>query len=122
MMETRLRHISDALAQSAVDSYNRRPTLVYLTGITDNIVRLVYNELLIGAVNKTNDHKLAKNITKVALFAYWRGTGASLDHERLRNIENETLFHQATIATHATLKKMIKQTNYNRLLGLAMSR
>lgn len=113
-METRLRSIANALAESAIDSYNRRATFIYLSGIVENTVRLVYDELLIGVRNKTDVWKLAKNVTKIAVFAYRRATGTHSSYVD-SSIESETLFQRAALATHATLKKMIKQTNYQRL-------
>ncbi len=117
-MDTRLRNIANALAETAIDSYNRRGTFMYLAGIVDNTVRVVYNELLIGVHNKTSEFKLAENIAKVAILAYHRATGVA-DTYKCQNIESETLFKRSALATHATLQKMIKQTNFQRRLQLA---
>lgn len=116
-MDTRLRNIANALAETAIDSYNRRGTFMYLAGIVDNTVRVVYNELLIGVHNKTSEFKLAENVAKVAILAYHKATGA--DTNKYQNIESETLFKRSALATHATLQRMIKQTNFQRRLRLA---
>lgn len=117
-MEARLTNISKTLAQSAIDAYNGRATFVYVTGTSESAIRVVYNELVIGAKAKTDEFKLAKNVTKVALIAYWRSTKYFIDEHKLNNLENDTLFRRAVLATHATLRKMIRTTNYQRRLGI----
>ena len=114
-MEIKLRNIANALAQSAIDAYNGRATFVYLSGIVENTVRLVYNELLIGVNNKNDEWKISRDVTRVALIAYWKTTGVNY-MTSLQNLENETLFSRGVLATHATLKKMMKETNYQRRL------
>ena len=122
-MEQRLLNISKALAQSAIDGYNHHATYMYATanGVGD-VTRAVYNELVIGAKAKSKVWKLSKNVTKVALIAYWRSLSYSRANEaKILNVENDTLFSRANMAVHATLKKMIRETNYQRRLAQAMS-
>jgi len=118
-METRLLSISKALAQSAIDGYNSRATYMYLIS-ADNAAKRVYTELLIGAKYKTTQFRLAKNIARVALIVYWESTSLIIDefklNKKMRDIENDSLFRRAVLATNATLKRMIKETNYQRRL------
>jgi len=115
-MEPRLFNISKALAQSAIDAYNTRATFMY-TGTVDGVTRQVYNELLIGTRAKSDEFKLAKNITRVALVAHWaQSLGKPFDEFTRNIVEDGTFFKRAVLATHATLRKMIKETNYQRKL------
>ena len=114
-MEKRLQAIASTLAQSAIDAYSARATFMYLSGIIEPTVRLVYDELLIGAKTKADEHRLAKNVAKVAILSYWRMTGTA-DTLRIQSLDNEddTCFRRAMLATLASLKRMINTTNYQR--------
>lgn len=114
-MDARLYSISKALAQAAIDAYNSRPVFLYHSS-TDSAVRCVYGELIIGAKCKTAEWRLAKNVTRVALIAYWQSTTAYIDHYKLQNIETDSLFRRAVFAVNASLRKMIRETNYQRRL------
>ncbi len=112
-MHPQLRNIANTLAQSAIDAYNARATFSYLAGIVEPTIRLVYDELLIGAKAKTSQFRLAKNIARIAVISYFRMTGTG-NTSHLQNLEDSTCFQRATMATHASLKKMINVTNYQR--------
>jgi hypothetical protein len=114
-METRLNYISKALAEIAINSFNSRATFVKLiTGELDIVVSRVYDELLLGVKNKISEFKLAKNITKIALLAYWQSINKCIDTVEMSNLEFGSVFQRTVLATHATLKKMIKRTNEQR--------
>ena len=117
-MEHRLLSISRAIAQSAIAAYVGRAAFTYQV---DSAVPRVYEELVIGAKCKSSTYKLARTLTKAAICAYWKNTQAYVDHIRLANMENEATFHRAFMASHATLKKMIRETNNQRRLHLVLS-
>lgn len=122
LMDHRLLNISKALAQSVIDAYNARPIFMLLTnGVSGDASRAVYDELVIGAKAKTSIYKLSKNITRVALIAWWRQSKTQVSEIKIMYVESNSLFGRAQMAAHATLKKMIRETNYQRRLSYAMS-
>lgn len=121
-MDHRLLNISKALAQSAIDAYNTRPVFMHLTlGIAGDASRAVYDELVIGAKARTSIYKLSKTITSVALISWWRQNKTQVNEIKIMYVESNSLFGRAQMAVHATLKKMIRETNYQRRLCRAMS-
>lgn len=115
-MEHRLLCISKALAQSAIDAHNHHATYLYLNaGVTGDTARAVYNELVVGAKAKSSARKLAKNITRVALLAYWRSIRV-IGRNQSKVHESGGSFIRAHLAVHSTLKKMIRETNFQRKL------
>lgn len=121
-MDHRLLNIAKAVAQSAIDAYNNHATFMYLShGADSDIAKAVYSELVVGAKAKSKPWKLAQNITKVALIAWWRQNRTQVNEIKIMHIESNSLFGRAHTAAHATLKKMIRQTNYQRRLAIAYS-
>lgn len=121
-MDPKLYNISRALAGCAIDAHNARATFANLIDDRE-IISSVYDELSIGAKARTTVVKLAHNITKISLICYWRA-GAANDIQiahRFQGMEKSTSFERAVMATKACLKKMIKETNYQRRLQTTFS-
>lgn len=115
-MDKRLQSISDTLAGTAIDTFNGRATFIFFSGIADRTIRLVYEELLLGIKYKLHDLNLARNITKVSIIAYCKAIGMG-SSEQVITIERDPLFLAAVLQTHTALKKMIKETNFQRRLA-----
>lgn len=122
-MDPKLFSISKALAATAIDAYNARGVFRYLNDGPGKIASAVYEELMIGSKVMTTVDKLASNITKVSLISYWRDGGSINEVQityRLQGLEHTDGFQRAVMATKACLKKMIRETNYQRRLNTAL--
>jgi hypothetical protein len=111
-MDHRLQNISKAVAQSAINTYSNYAVFrnIHHNGANE-VVRKVYNELVIGVKCKVNVWKLAKLVTTSAIIAYQQNKNPYFS-----SIQSNALFIRAHTAVHATLKKMIRETNHQRRL------
>lgn len=115
-MEQRLKDIAKAIGQSAINAYNSRAVPFY-TSESFAITKAVYDEIVICVQAKSNPWKLARSAAQAAIICHWRETRGHFSHLWLEGLERDVLFTRAQIAAHATLRKMIKTTNYNRRLA-----
>lgn len=116
-METRLLNISKAIAQVSIDAYNSRATFIYNTD--GSVEKKVYNEIVIGVRCKATPWRLAKLLATVAILAYQQNKDPFRSKDPA--LTNPNLFNRAHMAAHQVLKKMIRQTNYDRKLDRALS-